>query len=162
MNTVQIVGRLGADPELRFTKDGEAICTLKVATDSWTKNNDGWVSNADWHTIKVFRKQANSCAKFLRKGNFVGVSGSIRYNKFKDPQTGNMVYYTQILANKIDFLRTPEEMQQELIVPEDHLAQQQSSREFTPKEKTTKQLKEPIATPEVIDDDIPYQPGEPW
>lgn len=97
MNRVQLVGHLGRDPELKQTKSGTAVCNLSVATTERRKDGDEWVNHTEWHTVVVWGKKAEFCAKDLRKGSFVTVSGSLYTEKWeKDGQTH---YSTKIKAD---------------------------------------------------------------
>lgn len=97
MNRVQLAGHLGRDPELKSTKGGTSICNLSVATTERRKDGDNWVNHTEWHTVVVWGKKAEFCAKDLRKGSFVTVSGSLYTEKWeKDGQTH---YSTKIKAD---------------------------------------------------------------
>lgn len=95
MNRFQIVGRLGRKPELRKTKSGTEVCNLSVATDAY--NGD-----TDWHRIAVFGKQAVNCAKYLDKGQYVAVTGDLRYQKREiDGRTWSL---PDLVAQRVEFM----------------------------------------------------------
>lgn len=94
INTVTLVGNLGADPEVNYTKDNKSICKLRVATSRY--NSD----EADWHQVTVFGDQAKNCEKYLHKGAMVGVVGRIQYHEHEGK------WYTEIIANTVQFLKT--------------------------------------------------------
>ena len=78
LNLVQIIGRLGRDPELRHTSNGQAVCSLNVATDESYNDRDGnRVERVEWHRVSVFGKVAESCANYLAKGSLVYVEGNL-------------------------------------------------------------------------------------
>ena len=104
VNRVTIVGRLGRDPELRYTQSGTAVCSLNVATDeSYTDRDGNKVDRTEWHRISCFQKQAENCANYLAKGSLVYVEGSLQTRKWQDQQ-GQDRYTTEIKADRVQFL----------------------------------------------------------
>ncbi len=70
LNKVMIIGRLGRDPELRYTQSGSPICNLNIATDeSYTDRDGNKVDRAEWHRVVVFQRAAENCAQYLGKGS---------------------------------------------------------------------------------------------
>ena len=70
LNKVMIIGRLGRDPELRYSQSGSPVCTLNIATDeSYTDRDGNRVDRAEWHRVVVFQKAAENCSQYLTKGN---------------------------------------------------------------------------------------------
>lgn len=89
-HTIIIVGRLGRDPEMRYTSTGQAITSFSVATDRRYTDSSGQVQKQTyWFRISVWGKQAESCNNYLKKGNMVLVEGSLR----ADPQSGGPRVY---------------------------------------------------------------------
>lgn len=104
VNRVIIVGRLGRDPELRYTQSGTAVCSLNVATDeSYTDRDGNKVDKTEWHRISCFQRQAENCANFLAKGSLIYVEGSLTTRKWQDQQ-GQDRYTTEIKADRVQFL----------------------------------------------------------
>lgn len=104
LNKVMIIGRLGRDPELRYTQSGAPVCTLNVATDeSYTDRDGNRVDRAEWHRVAVFQKAAESCAHYLAKGSLVFVEGSLQTRKWQDEQ-GQDRHITEIKAQRVQFL----------------------------------------------------------
>lgn len=104
LNKVQIIGRLGKDPETRYTQGGQPICNLNVATDESYKDQSGNVeSRVEWHKIVVFSRAAENCQNYLRKGSLVYVEGSLQTRKWQD-QNGQERYTTEIKAQRVQFL----------------------------------------------------------
>ena len=84
LNKVMIIGRLGRDPELRYTQSGSPVATLNVATDESYMDRDGnKVERTEWHRVSVFQRQAENCANFLTKGSLVYVEGSLQTRKWQ-------------------------------------------------------------------------------
>ena len=104
LNKVMIIGRLGADPELRYTQAGQPICSLRVATDeSYTDKDGNRVERTEWHSVVTFGKTADHCNQFLRKGSLVYVEGKLSTRKWQD-QNGQDRYTTEIRADRVQFL----------------------------------------------------------
>ncbi len=104
LNKVMIIGRLGRDPELRYTQSGAPICSLAVATDESYQDRDGnKVDRTEWHRVSVFQRAAENCANYLAKGSLVYVEGSLQTRKWTDQQ-GVERYTTEIKAQRVQFL----------------------------------------------------------
>lgn len=104
LNLVQIIGRLGRDPELRYTSNGQAVCSLNVATDeSYTDRDGNKVERAEWHRVSAFGKIAESCSNYLAKGSLVYVEGNLTTRKWQD-QNGQERFTTEIKAKSVQFL----------------------------------------------------------
>ncbi len=112
LNKVMIIGRLGRDPELRYTQSGSAICNLRVATDESYIDRDGnKVERTEWHSVVTFQKQAENCNAWLEKGSLVYVEGSLQTRKWQDQQ-GQDRYTTEIKAQRVLFLDRKQQGQQ--------------------------------------------------
>ena len=99
-----IIGRLGRDPELRYTQSGSPICNLNIATDeSYTDRDGNKVDRAEWHRVVVFQRAAENCAQYLGKGSLVYVEGNLQTRKWQDQQ-GQDRYTTEIRAQRVQFL----------------------------------------------------------
>ena len=104
LNKVMIIGRLGRDPELRYTQSGSPVCSLNVATDESYQDRDGnKVDRTEWHRVSVFQRAAENCANFLSKGSLVYIEGSLQTRKWQDQQ-GQDRYTTEIKAQRVQFL----------------------------------------------------------
>lgn len=105
VNKVIIVGNLGADPEMRTFGNGDAVANLRVATsENWTDKNTGERKElTEWHRIVFYRKQAEICGQYLRKGSKVYVEGKLRTRKWTD-QNGVERYTTEIQGDVLQML----------------------------------------------------------
>lgn len=113
LNKVQIIGRLGADPELRYTQGGQPVCSLRIATDeSYTDKNGNRVEATEWHRVIAFQRAAENCNKYLSKGSLVYVEGKLTTRKWQD-QNGHERYTTEIRAERVQFLEKRENAQQQ-------------------------------------------------
>ena len=100
MNSVFLVGRLGADPEVRRTTAGKAVCNLRVATDRQGK--DGATMEPDWHRVVVWDRQGETCARYLEKGRMVAVAGRLQHRSW-DGDNGEKKYMTEVVAYRVQF-----------------------------------------------------------
>ena len=104
LNKAMIIGRLGRDPELRYTQGGTPVCNLSVATDEgYTDRNGQKIEKTEWHKITAWNKLAEVASNYLVKGRLVYVEGKLETQKWQDNQ-GNDRYTTQIKAHTIQFL----------------------------------------------------------
>ena len=86
LNQVNLIGRLGRDPETRYMSNNEPVCNFSVATSEKWKDKDGNAQEkTEWHNIVVYRKLAEICQEYLKKGDLVFLKGKISSRKY----TGN-------------------------------------------------------------------------
>jgi single-strand DNA-binding protein len=104
MNKVFLIGNLTRDPELTMTQSGISICKFTLAVNRRFTNADG-NREADFLPIIVWRAQAESCGKYLKKGSKVAVCGSIQVRTYEG-QDGQRKYATEIAADEVEFLNT--------------------------------------------------------
>jgi single-strand DNA-binding protein len=104
INKAILVGRLGKDPEIRYTPDGMMITSFSVATDEVSKDKSGErVQKTEWHRIVTFGKLAEICGKYLVKGKLVFIEGRIQTRSWDDKE-GRKHYSTEIIANNMKML----------------------------------------------------------
>ncbi|HIW06715.1 MAG TPA: single-stranded DNA-binding protein [Candidatus Ignatzschineria merdigallinarum] len=105
INKVILVGRLGNDPDVRYTASGSAVTTISIATsESWKDRNTGQQQErTEWHRVVFFGRLAEIAGQYLKKGSQVYVEGSLRTNKYTDKQ-GIERYSTDINANELQML----------------------------------------------------------
>ena len=105
VNKVILVGNLGADPETRYTANGGAITTIRIATsEQWTDKTSGQKQErTEWHRIKFFGRLAEIAGEYLKKGRQVYVEGSLRTDKYTDKE-GVERFSTDIIANEMQML----------------------------------------------------------
>jgi len=103
MNSVNIIGRLVRDPELKRTDDGLAICNLRFAIDDTYSKED----RADFINVTVFGSQAEICERYLRKGFMAGMSGHIRSESYTDVE-GVKRYPIKLIAESVQLLQWPD------------------------------------------------------
>ena len=84
VNKVILIGRLGRDPELRYTADGTPVATFTLATTETRKNKDGTKSErTEWHRVVAWRKLGEVVGEYLKKGRLVYIEGSIQSREFE-------------------------------------------------------------------------------
>jgi single-strand DNA-binding protein len=104
INKVMVMGRLGQDPELRYTQNQTAVCSLNVATTEYRMGQDGQRQEmTEWHRVVVWGKQAENASKYLAKGRGVFIEGRLQTRSWED-QNGQKRYTTEIVANNVQFL----------------------------------------------------------
>lgn len=104
VNKVILVGRLGVDPEIKYTATGTAVCRLSLATsESWTDKDGQKKDRTEWHRIIVWAKLAQICGEYLKKGRQIYVEGRLQTRSWED-KSGNKRYSTEIVANTVQFL----------------------------------------------------------
>jgi len=104
VNKVILIGRLGADPDVRYMADGTPVINFNVATNEPIRSADGsWDERAEWHRIVAYRKLAETMASFLGKGRLVYVEGKLQTRQWQDNQ-GVKRYTTEIVARDIQMM----------------------------------------------------------
>ncbi|MHB8909218.1 MAG: single-stranded DNA-binding protein [Syntrophales bacterium] len=104
INKAILVGRLGKDPEVRYTPDGSMVTNFTLATDEqWKDKNGEKVQKTEWHRIVTFGKLAEICGKYLVKGKLVFVEGRIQTRSWDDKE-GVKRYTTEIVASNMQML----------------------------------------------------------
>ena len=104
LNKVMLIGRLGKDPELRYTAQQMPVCTFSLATGEKRKDSSGqWVEQTEWHNIVVWGKSGENCHKFLKKGREVYIEGRIQTRKWQDKE-GRDRYTTEVVGLNVQFL----------------------------------------------------------
>ena len=103
-NLAIIIGRLGKDPQIRYTNSGGCVGSFSVATDDSYKNKKGdKIEETNWHQIVCFGARAEAVAEHIHKGSEVYVNGKIKTRSWDD-KDGNKRYVTEIHASNIQFL----------------------------------------------------------
>ncbi|HEY9278938.1 MAG TPA: single-stranded DNA-binding protein [Eoetvoesiella sp.] len=106
VNKVIIIGNLGRDPEVRYSADGAAICTISVATStSWKDKATGEKrEETEWHRVVFYNRLAEIAGEYLRQGSAVYVEGRLKTRKWQDKETGVDRYSTEIVAEQMQML----------------------------------------------------------
>jgi len=109
LNKVQIIGRLGQDPEMKYTQNGKAVCSLSVATSETYKDRDGnKQEKTEWHRLVAWDKTAELCGEYLKKGSLAYFEGKLQTRQYE--KDGEKRYSTEIVVQNVRFL-TPKNEQ---------------------------------------------------
>ena len=104
VNKAIVLGRLGGDPELKYTPSGQAVCNFTVATSESYKDKSGVKQEkTEWHRIVVWGKVAESCNTYLGKGSEVYLEGGIQTRSWENKE-GVKQYTTEIVARTVQFI----------------------------------------------------------
>ncbi len=104
-SSVVIVGRLTRDPQLRYAPSGAPVCSLSLATSRRFTRQDGQKGESTtFIDVDVWRRMAEICAQFLKKGRQVLVMGSLRQSRWRDPKTQETRSKIRVVAQQIQFL----------------------------------------------------------
>jgi single-strand DNA-binding protein len=106
VNKVILVGKLGADPEVRYTAGGTAVCKFSLATNRRFTGKDGQKQEkTEWHRIVTWAKLAEICGQYLAKGKEVYIEGRIEYGSYEKDDV--KLYTTDIVAENMTMLGSP-------------------------------------------------------
>ena len=136
INQVTLLGRVGKDPEIRYTNSDKKVAMFSIATNELGKDK------TTWHNIKTWEKTAELCEQYVKKGDLLYLQGRIEYTE------NNGKYYTAIVANTVKFLSSKAEKQSQ-VSDKDKLVPQLLQKRTTPPETTQ-------SGDDLGDDDIPF------
>jgi len=104
LNKVMLIGRLGRDPEIRYTNSGAAVGNFSIATtDNWKDKSGNRQERTEWHNVVAWGRLADFAQNYLKKGKLIYVEGRLQTRDWTDNQ--NVKHYrTEIVANTINFM----------------------------------------------------------
>jgi single-strand DNA-binding protein len=100
VNKTLLLGRLGADPEMRAMPDGMYVCNFSIATSSVSTKSGERKEYTEWHKVVAFNKAADVAGEYLKKGSLVFVEGSLRTRKWQDKE-GRDNYTTEVVVGRL-------------------------------------------------------------
>jgi single-strand DNA-binding protein len=107
INKVILIGRLGGDPEIRYTNNGTAVANFSLATSAnWTNKSGEREERTDWHKIVAFGRLGEICGEYLNKGKQVYVEGRLQTRSWED-KDGNKRKTTEVVALQLQMLGAP-------------------------------------------------------
>jgi len=123
LNRVQLIGRLGRDPEARFTPTGKKYATFTLAVNRTWKSAEGEKQEAtDWFLVNAWNKLGDVCQQYLKKGKLVFIEGRLRPERWEDKDSGEPHSRTIVVATTMQMLdRKPDEA--EVITEEESMAE---------------------------------------
>ena len=109
LNRVQLIGRLGKDPESRSTPTGKKVAHFSLAVSQRWKSGEGDKEYTEWVNVEAWERLGEVCQQYLHKGSLVFVEGRLKTDKYED-KGGETKYYTKVVALSMQMLdRKPEE-----------------------------------------------------
>lgn len=113
VNKVIFLGRLGGDPELKYTPSGAAVCTFSVATtEGWVDKENQKHEKTEWHRIVVWGKLAELCNQYLSKGRQAYIEGKLTHRSYDD-KDGITRYVSEVVALSVQFVDSKPKQTQE-------------------------------------------------
>ena len=105
LNKVMLIGNLGKDPELSYTASGVAVAKFSIATNERWKDQEGNLQErTEWHNIIAWRKLAEICGQYLKKGSKVYLEGKLQTRSWDDKNSGMKRYATEVIADDLVML----------------------------------------------------------
>jgi len=149
VNKVILIGRLGKDPEVKYTPSGAPVAKFSLATDEAFKDRSGeQQKRTEWHNIIAWNKLAEICGQYLTKGKQVYIEGSIRSRQWED-QAGNKRTAYEIIARTMQMLGSKADSERTAAATAVAPAAERPPVEKPP-------APEPPAEPEITDEDVPF------
>ncbi len=103
LNRVQLIGRLGRDPETKFTPTGKKVTTFSLAVGNRWKDKSGETKEStEWVNIEAWGRLGEVCQEYLKKGSLVFLEGRLKTDKYEDK--GETRYFTKVVAQSLEFL----------------------------------------------------------
>lgn len=100
-NRVQLIGRVGQDPEVKNLEGGKKVATITIATnDVYYKDNGDKVEQTEWHLVTAWGKTAEIIEKYVTKGKEIGIEGKLTHRTYED-KNGEKRYVTDIVVNEV-------------------------------------------------------------
>jgi single-strand DNA-binding protein len=154
VNKVILIGRLGKDPELKYTPSGAPVTKFTLATDENFKDRATGEQQrrTEWHNIVAWNKLAEICGEYLTKGKQVYIEGAIHSHQWQD-QSGNKRTTYEIWANQMTMLGSKADSERASSAPMEHAAPE---RQFSTPPQPSAEPVAPPPEPEITDEDIPF------
>ena len=104
LNNVQIIGRLGKEPEMRYTTNGTACCKFSVAVEGYVPKDSDRPKHTEWFNLVAWAKLAEVCAQYLSKGDLVYCQGELQTRQYE--KDGQRRYFTELNMRQMQMLKT--------------------------------------------------------
>lgn len=148
INNVTLVGRLVADPELKYTNNGTAVMSFRIAADRPFKNNQG-ERDTDFINCQAWRKTAEIIGQYGHKGMLVGVTGRIQTRNYENNE-GRTVYVTEVVVENFQMLQSKNDRQHASPMTEQYNQPKQTQQ------RTSDPFPNNNEQPVINDDDLPF------
>jgi single-strand DNA-binding protein len=116
LNKVQLIGRLGKDPETRTTPAGKKVSSFSLAVDRRWRSAGEAKSATDWFNVDAWGRLGEICAQYLRKGRLVYIEGRLQTDRYE--QEGTVKYFTRVIASQMQMLERKAEEEEPLLEEE--------------------------------------------
>lgn len=155
VNKVILIGRLGADPEIRHTASNVPVATISVATsEKWKDKNTGEKQErTEWHRVVAWQRLAEIIQQYVHKGDAIYVEGKLQTKKWQD-QSGADRYTTEIVANQMQMLGGQDHAQQNQRQPPSHAGQAPGAGQQNA--QANMNVQQPANARPDFDDDVPF------
>lgn len=157
MNSVQLIGRLTKDIDLRYTQSGTAVGSFNLAVERNFKNADG-ERETDFIRCQIWRKAAENLEKFTSKGSLIGIEGSVQTRNYENNQ-GQRVYVTEINVENFTLLESKKDSQNNQMA-NDYSSQNATDSNYTQSNQNNSQgnlnANANGGSINVTDDDLPF------
>lgn len=118
LNRVQLIGRLGKDPESKYTPTGKKVCHFSLAVSNRWKDKNGETKEAtEWVNIEAWGRLGEVCQEYLKKGSLIFVEGRLKTDKYE--ANGETRYFTKVIAQSLQFLDKREKEEPLMAIEED-------------------------------------------
>jgi len=109
LNKVNLVGRAGRDPEIKYFESGKVVANFTIAVNRNTSNRD---EPPDWFDLEVWDKTAEVAKNYVKKGSLIGISGSLKFDRWNDRNTGDERQKPVIRVDRLELLGSRSDNQQ--------------------------------------------------
>ncbi len=110
LNRIQLIGRLGRDPELKNTPNGKTVCSFSMAVNRRWKDREGSSQEVtDWFNIEAWERLAEICGEYLKKGSLIFLEGRLQTDSYEE--NGSTRYFTKVITSQMQMLE-PKNTQQ--------------------------------------------------
>jgi len=138
--SVTIIGNVGDDPEVRYMPNNDAVANISVATsENWKDKQGNKQTHTEWHRCVLFRRQAEVCGEYVRKGDKLHIEGRLRTRKWQD-KDGQDRYSTEIIVSHMTMLGSRDK----------------AAAPTTRKQEASAHGSDPAQLPADFEDDIPF------
>jgi single-strand DNA-binding protein len=118
LNRVQLIGRLGKDPESKYTPTGKKVCHFSLAVSNRWKDKSGEIKETtEWVNIEAWGRLGEVCHEYLKKGSLIFVEGRLKTDKYE--ANGETKYFTKVIAQTLQFLDKKEKEEPMMAVEEE-------------------------------------------
>ena len=104
LNRVQLIGRLGKDPESKYTPTGKCVTHFSLAVSQQWKTNGETKEYTEWVNVEAWGRLGEVCQDYLKKGSLVFIEGRLKTEKYEDKDKGETRFYTKVVTQMVQFL----------------------------------------------------------